>query len=37
MDFFVTTRMSLSEGRESAWRNTAFLLGQVLERLSQTR
>jgi methyl-accepting chemotaxis protein len=34
MDFFVTTRVTLSEGRESALRNTAFLLGQVLERFA---
>jgi GAF domain-containing protein len=34
MDFFVTTRMTLSAGREGALRNTAFLLGQVLERFA---
>ena len=34
MDFFVTTRVALSGGRESALRNTAFLLGQVLERFA---
>ena len=32
MDFFVTTTITLSSGREEALRNTAFLLGQALER-----
>ncbi|MEP7763781.1 GAF domain-containing protein [Sanguibacter sp. 25GB23B1] len=34
MDFFATTTLVLSAGREDALRNTAFLLGQALERLS---
>ena len=32
MDFFATTTLALSRGREDALRNTAFLLGQALER-----
>jgi GAF domain-containing protein len=32
MDFFATTTLTLSEGRTDALRNTAFLLGQSLER-----
>jgi GAF domain-containing protein len=32
MDFFATTTLTLSTGREDALRNTAFLLGQALER-----
>lgn len=32
MDFFVTETITLSSGREEALRNTAFLLGQALER-----
>lgn len=32
MDFFATTTLVLSEGRQDALRNTAFLLGQALER-----
>ena len=34
MDFFATTTLSLSEGRTDALRNTAFLLGQSLERFA---
>jgi GAF domain-containing protein len=34
MDFFATTTLTLSPGREDALRNTAFLLGQALERFS---
>jgi GAF domain-containing protein len=34
MDFFATTTLSLSPGREDALRNTAFLLGQAMERFS---
>ena len=32
MDFFATSTLTLSQGREDALRNTAFLLGQALER-----
>ena len=32
MDFLVTSTLTLSAGREEALRNTAFLLGQALER-----
>jgi GAF domain-containing protein len=32
MDFFSTETLDLSEGRRAALRNTAFLLGQALER-----
>ena len=32
MDFFVTSTITLSDGRKDALRNTAFLLGQALER-----
>jgi GAF domain-containing protein len=32
MDFFATSTLTLSQGREDALRNTAFLLGQSLER-----
>jgi methyl-accepting chemotaxis protein len=34
MDFFATTTLTLSPGREDALRNTAFLLGQSLERFA---
>lgn len=34
MDFFATTTLVLSPGREDALRNTAFLLGQALDRLA---
>jgi GAF domain-containing protein len=34
MDFFATTTLALSPGRADALRNTAFLLGQALERFS---
>ncbi|MGY2126831.1 GAF domain-containing protein [Blastococcus sp. SYSU DS0617] len=34
MDFFATATLILSPGREDALRNTAFLLGQALERFS---
>ncbi|HEY8719712.1 GAF domain-containing protein [Pengzhenrongella sp.] len=34
MDFFATTTLTLSTGREDALRNTAFLLGQSLDRLA---
>ncbi|TKJ16843.1 GAF domain-containing protein [Blastococcus sp. CCUG 61487] len=34
MDFFVTETITLSPGREDALRNTAFLLGQALERFA---
>jgi GAF domain-containing protein len=34
MDFFATRTLSLSPGREDALRNTAFLLGQAMERYS---
>ena len=34
MDFFVTRTIALSPGREDALRNTAFLLGQALERFA---
>jgi GAF domain-containing protein len=34
MDFFATTTLTLSPGREEALRNTAFLLSQALERFS---
>jgi GAF domain-containing protein len=34
MDFFATTTLTLSEGREDALRNTAFLLGQAMERFA---
>ncbi|MBI9115984.1 GAF domain-containing protein [Sanguibacter suaedae] len=32
MDFFATTRLTLTEGRRDALRNTAVLLGQAMER-----
>jgi len=32
MDFFATSTLTLAKGREDALRNTAFLLGQALER-----
>jgi putative methionine-R-sulfoxide reductase with GAF domain len=32
MDFFATTTLTLSDGRADALRNTAYLLGQALER-----
>ena len=34
MDFFATTTLTLSAGREDALRNTAFLLGQAMERFA---
>jgi GAF domain-containing protein len=34
MDFFVTETITLSPGREDALRNTAFLLGQAMERFA---
>jgi GAF domain-containing protein len=34
MDFFATTTLTLAPGREDALRNTAFLLGQALERIA---
>ena len=34
MDFFATRTLTLSEGREDALRNTAFLLGQAMERFA---
>jgi GAF domain-containing protein len=34
MDFFATTTLTLSEGRADALRNTAFLLGQAMERFA---
>ncbi len=34
MDFFVTSSITLSDGRKEALRNTAFLLGQALERFT---
>jgi GAF domain-containing protein len=34
MDFFATSTLTLSPGREDALRNTAFLLGQALERFA---
>ena len=34
MDFFATQVLTMSPGRESALRNTAFLVGQTLERFS---
>lgn len=37
MDFFATTTLTLSAGREDALRNTAFLLGQALERFAATQ
>ncbi|SDP61817.1 methyl-accepting chemotaxis sensory transducer with GAF sensor [Klenkia soli] len=36
MDFFATWTMVLSPGREAALRNTAFLLGQALDRIAAT-
>ncbi|KQS71879.1 methyl-accepting chemotaxis protein [Modestobacter sp. Leaf380] len=36
MDFFATWTMVLSPGREAALRNTAFLLGQTLNRIAST-
>ena len=33
MDFFATSTLTISAGREEALRNTAFLLGQALERI----
>ncbi|SCX43605.1 methyl-accepting chemotaxis sensory transducer with GAF sensor [Klenkia marina] len=36
MDFFATWTMVLSAGREAALRNTAFLLGQALDRIAAT-
>ena len=37
MDFFATTTLTLSQGREDALRNTAFLVGQALERFDAAR
>ncbi|WP_040337672.1 GAF domain-containing protein [Candidatus Blastococcus massiliensis] len=34
MDFFATTALTLTPGREDALRNTAFLLGQAMERFA---
>jgi GAF domain-containing protein len=34
MDFFATTTLTLAPGREDALRNTAFLLGQALDRFA---
>ncbi|MGY1752289.1 GAF domain-containing protein [Blastococcus sp. SYSU D01042] len=34
MDFFATTTLTLSASREDALRNTAFLLGQAMERFA---
>ena len=34
MDFFVTTRVTLSAGRQAALRDTVFLIGQTLQRFS---
>lgn len=34
MDFFSTSRLTLSQGREAALRDTVFLLGQALERFA---
>jgi len=34
MDFFATRTLTLSEGRRSALRNTAFLVGNALERFA---
>ena len=34
MDFFATTTLTLSDGRADALRNTAFLLGQAMERFA---
>jgi GAF domain-containing protein len=36
MDFFATWTMVLSPGREAALRNTAYLLGQALDRIAAT-
>ncbi|SDF84970.1 GAF domain-containing protein [Klenkia brasiliensis] len=36
MDFFATWTMVLSPGREAALRNTAYLLGQALDRIATT-
>ncbi|WP_045748479.1 MULTISPECIES: GAF domain-containing protein [Actinoplanes] len=36
MDFFATRTLIMYPGRESALRNTAFLVGQALERFSST-
>jgi len=36
MDFFATTTLTLSPGRQAALRNTAFLLGQAMERFAAT-
>lgn len=34
MDFFATTRLTLSEGRQAALRDTVFLIGQTLQRFA---
>ena len=36
MDFFATSTLALSPGRQDALRNTAFLVGQALERFTAT-
>ena len=36
LDFFVTRTIELSENRQSALRNTAFMIGQSLERFQAT-
>ncbi len=36
MDFFATATIVLSPGREAALRNTAYLLGQALDRIAGT-
>jgi len=36
MDFFATSTLTLSAGRADALRNTAFLLGQAMERFAAT-
>jgi GAF domain-containing protein len=36
MDFFATTTLTLSPGREAALRNTAHLLGAALDRITAT-
>ncbi|HKT00324.1 MAG TPA: GAF domain-containing protein [Rugosimonospora sp.] len=37
MDFFATRTLIMYPGREAALRNTAFLVGQALERFTSTR
>ncbi|WP_045742899.1 MULTISPECIES: GAF domain-containing protein [Actinoplanes] len=36
LDFFATERLRLSESRESALRNTAFLVSQAVQRIRET-